>query len=263
MPEFSEDATEVTETQTDKAPQPAQHETEQSDKVDTPDGFIALDKHQKDVNVQHKKFRDEERGHHKAVARAEKAEKELADLRAGQAAHEVPPPPDPHSDTYAADIATRDDAIRQQADHDAAVKKAEDDQLREKEASAAHTQELQRERVTQFDANMLTLGLDPVGTKAAADTIIEYGIDRNLEDFILEDPDGPLLVTYLAKNPVELDQLKGLSAYQLSHRLNDEIRAKASLLKPKTSNAPPPPTTVTGGGVPESKESWEAGAKYE
>lgn len=234
-----------------------------AEKIETPPGFIALDKHQKDVNVQHKKFRDEERGHVKAIARAENAEKELAELRADQAQTEIPPAPDPYSATYADDIASRDEAIRTHAAQSAQIKQAEDDQLREKEAGAALDAEQARERVSVFDANMLALGLDPVGTKGAADRIVEYGISPALEAHVLEDPDGPLMVTYLSQNPVELEELNGLSAYQLANRLNSDIRPKASLLKPKTSNAPAPPDTVVGGGVPEHSESWEAGAKYE
>ena len=67
----------------------------------------------------------------------------------------------------------------------------------------------------------------------------------------------------LKKLTVELEELNGLSAYQLATRINGDIRAKAALLKPQTSNAPDPPDTVTGGGVPEQSESWESGAKYE
>lgn len=238
-------------------------QTQETEQPQTPPGFIALDKHQKDVNVQHKKFRDEEREHVKARARADKAETELAEMRAEQAQTDIPPPPDPYSATFAEDIATRDDAIRLQAQQDAQIKTAEDDQLREKEAGAARDTEAARERVQIFDKNMLALGLDPIATKSAADKVVEYGVTPTLEAHILEDPEGPLMVTYLAQNPVELEELNGLSAYQLATRINGDIRAKAALLKPQTSNAPDPPDTVTGGGVPEQSESWESGAKYE
>ncbi len=60
----------------------------------THDGFIALDKHQKDVNVQHKKYRDEERGRAAAEQRASAAEAELEDLKATNKPVEIPPAPD-------------------------------------------------------------------------------------------------------------------------------------------------------------------------
>lgn len=236
---------------------------EEEERPQTPPGFIPLDKHQKDVNVQHKKWRDEERQHAKARERAEKAERELADFKSTQAEHQIPPPPDPYSTSYADDVATRDEAIRQHAENEAAVKQAEGDQLREKEASTERERVTETERISAFDANTLSLGLDPAGTKKAADTVIDYGISATLANHVMEDPDGPLMVQYLSENPVVLDELNGLTPYQLNIRITDDIRAKASLLKPQTSNAPAPPQTVKGGGVPEQKESWEAGAKYE
>jgi len=94
--------------------------TEQSQEPEeSHDGFIRVDKHQKDVNVQHKKFRDEERGRVKAEERADSVQKELDDLNAKNATVEIPPVPDQHSETYAADVVTRDEAIRKQADQDA------------------------------------------------------------------------------------------------------------------------------------------------
>ena len=227
------------------------------------DGFIALDKHQKDVNVQHKKFRDEERGRVKAEERTNAAEKELEKLKAKQAEVVIPPVPNRYSETFDADILTRDTAIKQQADLDAeqtrlADERKKDDEVRLTEESAA-----MNEKVAAFDSNMVTHGLNPAETKKAADTVIGYGISTTFQDVLLEDPDGPLLVTYLSQNPVELEDMNRMSVLQLVNHLNGDIRQKASLLKPQTSNAPNPPTTIKGGGAPEQKEDWEKGAQYE
>lgn len=226
-------------------------------------GFIALDKHQKDVNVQHKKFRDEERGRKAEHEGRVKAENELKALKAHQASESIPPVPDQYSATYVEDMTERDEAIRRKADQDAQIKTADNEKIRERDARAATQMEQITERVQVFDANAATLGLDAAVMKKAADTVIEYGINAVVEEFVLLDPDGPLLLQYLSDNPVELEQLNGLSSYHMASRINNDIRAKASLLKPQTSNAPPPPVEISGGGVPESKESWEKGAKYE
>lgn len=237
--------------------------TLQQDRPQTPEGFIALDKHQKDVNVQHKKYRDEERAKIKQQQRADKAEAALQELQTEQVTAQIPSVPDPYSTTYAEDVVKRDEAIRLDAEHSAQIKKAEEDRQVEKDARASQASERAQERVKGFDANMLSLGLDPAITKQAADTLIGYGITSALEDFVLEDPQGPLFVAYLAQNPVEIEALNGLSSYELGRRLDGDIRTKAALLKPQTSNAPPPPITISGSGVPEQKESWEQGAKYE
>lgn len=110
---------------------------------------------------------------------------------------------------------------------------------------------------------MVTHGLNPIETKAAADTIVNYGISDTFQDILLEDPDGPLFVNYLSQNPVELEEMNRMTTLQLVNHLNGDIRSKASLLKPKTSDAPDPPIILRGSGVPEQKESWEQGVIYE
>jgi len=227
------------------------------------DGFIALDKHQKDVNVQHKKFRDEERGRVKAEERASAVEKELGDLRAKQAEVVIPPVPDRYSETFDAEILTRDEAIQKQADLNAEQTRLADDRKTKDEARITEENAAMSKKVAAFDTNMVTHGLNPAETKKAADTVIGYGISTTFQDVLLEDPDGPLLVTYLSQNPVELEEMNRMSVLQLVNHLNGDIRQKASLLKPQTSNAPNPPTTIKGGGAPEQKEDWEKGVIYE
>ncbi len=227
------------------------------------DGFIALDKHQKDVNVQHKKFRDEERGRVKAEERASTVEKELEKLRTKQAEVVIPPVPDRYSETFDADIQTRDTAIKKQADQDAEQTRLADERKTKDEARITEENAAMNEKVVAFDSNMVTHGLNPAETKKAADTVIGYGISTNFQDVLLEDPDGPLLVTYLAQNPVELEEMNRMSVLQLVNHLNGDIRQKASLLKPQTSNAPNPPTTIKGGGASEMEDPLLKGAKFE
>ncbi len=71
------------------------------------------------------------------------------------------------------------------------------------------------------------------------------------------------VVQYLATNPVETDEINRMTTLQRVNHLNKEVRPKALLLKPTTSNAPDPPIVLDGGGAPETKETWEKGAVYE
>ena len=241
----------------------AEQPGEETPPEETHEGFIALDKHQKDVNVQHKKFRDQERGRVAAEERAKKAEDELEALKGSGEPVVVPPVPDRYSDTYEADLATRDNAIKAQAEQEAEGKRQDDKRKTDQEAAAATEETAMKERVAGFDSNMVTHGLNPVTTKTAADKVIEYGINDTFTDILLEDPDGPLFVQYLSENPVELGEMNAMTPLQLVNHMNGDIRAKALLLKPQTSNAPDPPITPRGGGVPEQQEPWEKGAKYE
>ena len=238
-------------------------ETAAAEEKETHDGFIDLESHQKDVNVQHKRFRDEERGRVKEQARADGLQKEVDDLKGANAEVVVPPVPDKYSDTFDADMKTRDEALVLQAEQTAATdtaaaKRKENDEVRATEESTAVN-----ERVATFDSNMVTHGLKPEVVKAAVDTLIENGISVSFQDMLLEDKDGPLMVQYLAVNPVETEKINGMSPLSMVNHLNGEIRAKALLLKPQTSAAPDPPIVLDGGGAPETKEDWEAGAVYE
>ena len=238
-------------------------ETPPEDPPAPPEGFVPVDKHQKDVNVQHKRFRDEERGRIKEKERADAAEAELIRLRGEAEKVVVPPPPEPYSDNYAAETAARDAAIVRQTEQNAANERAAATRRTEDEARQADQHAALQTRVAGFDKNMIGLGLKPVEVKAAADTFIANGASVAFQDDVLEDPDGPLLVAYFAANPLEAENVNGMSGLARANHINNDVRAKALLLKPKTSGAPPPPVTLEGGGAPETKETWERGAKYE
>ena len=236
---------------------------EETPPEETHDGFIALDKHQKDVNVQHKKFRDEERGRATAEQRADGLQQELDDLKGQQAKVEIPPIPDRYSDTFDADVATRDEKIAAKAKQDAVDTRQTEARKEKDEARLAGEEAAIKEKIAGFDANMVKHGLDPAASIKAGHTVADCGISENFEDILLEDPDGPLFVMYLADNLVELEEMNKMSNLQLVNHLNGDIRAKASLLKPQTSTAPDPPITPKGGGAPELKEPWEKGAVYD
>lgn len=238
-------------------------DVESNEAIETPEGFIALDKHQKDVNVQHKKFRDTERLLNKSSEKADGLQKELDEIRKEADKVVIPDAPDPYSDTYAADIVARDEAVKRSAEIGAKQAIAEEHQKTQHEAKQSELLAAEQEKVAAFDKNLVSSGFNPIDVKKAADSVIELGMPDNLQDFILEDPDGPALVMYLNQNPVEMSSMDGMSAYTLHNHINSEIRAKASLLKPQTSNAPHPPKTLTGGGVSELKDPLLEGAVFD
>lgn len=213
------------------------------------EGFVKVDDSQKDINKQHKKFRDEERSHVKTQAELDGVNKELADLKAQSVDTTIPALPDKFDDDFEQKMQVRDDAIKRSTAHDAEQTRLEEaSKTKEKEQTDLNEESL-RSKITVFDANMVQLGLNPAETNKAANMIADYGVSDVLQDILLEDEEGPLMVAYLANNPVELEQLNGMSALQLVNHLTTEVKPKASLLKPKTSEAPNPPVILSGGGV--------------
>lgn len=230
---------------------------------ETHDGFIKLDKHQKDVNVQHKRFRDEERGRVKERDRADGLQKEIDELKGQGAEIVIPPVPDKYSETFDADIKARDEAITAKAEQSAATERQTAERKTRDDARLAEADKAIEDNVAKFDSNMVGHGLNPVEVKTAVDSVIANGISTSFQDVLLEDKDGPLMVMYLKANPIETEKINRMSTLALVNHLNDEVRPKALLLKPQTSNAPDPPIVLDGGGAPETKENWEKGAVYE
>jgi len=236
---------------------------------ETPEGFISLKDHteqvdnlQKDVNVRYKQYKDEERRRIATGERADGLDAQIAESKKANANLEIPDAPDQYAEDYVEKIAARDAVIRKKAEHDADETRLAEEKTRNDEAKALAVQEANTAQVAVFDANMVALGVDIPAVKVAADKIIEYGISDGLTDFILEDPDGPLMVQYLEANPTELEAMNGMSSLTLFNHINSTVRAKAALLKPKTSNAPEPPIVPDGSGAPEVEADWEKGAKY-
>ena len=224
------------------------------------DGFISDEKHSQRIGVQHKKFRDEERRANDLETQLGEATKKLDAVEIKEVV--VPAVPDPLSETYAEDVQKRDAAIQQKSELDAGIARKAEEGRQKDEARVTKDEEDLKQRIAGFDTNTVTHGLNPIEVKQAADTVIANGLSDMFSDMLLEDPDGPLLVAYLKDKPVEQDEMNRMSPLRLVTHLN-EIRPKASLLKPQTSNAPNPPIVLSGGGVEELQPSWEKGAKYE
>lgn len=246
---------EVTEV-TDDVPQEEDQESQ------TPDGFVKADDAQKDINKQHKKFRDEERAHVKTKAATDKLKQELDELRANSVDLTIPPIPDQYAENYQELIKSRDEAIQRVTQHESDTARLEQDTVRAKEQAETDKLEATQQKVQGFESNIIQLGLNPVEVKKAADIMVDSGITEALENIVLEDPEGPLLVSYLASNPVELDKANGMTFYQLTQYLS-EIRPQALLLKPQTSNAPDPPVILKGGGAPEMEDPLLKGVIFE
>jgi len=242
--------------------QEAEIEVEEKAEVETHDGFVSLADNQAQVNKQHRKYRDAERDAARAATEREALQKELDDLKAASVDLSVPDVPDPYSETFQADIAERDAAIQRKTEHEAQLKTADAAKQRTEEANLKIDEEKLREKIAGFDKRMNEHGLNPVEVKQAAETIIDYGASESMQDILLEDVDGPLMVAYLAKNPLEIENLNGMSTLALVNHLNTEIRPKASLLKPKTSDAPDPPMILSGGGAAELEDPLLKGAKF-
>lgn len=235
---------------------------QEEEKPEIPEGFVPADENQRQVNKVFRKYKDTERAHKATQRELDEAKKRLEALEAKANEVDVPSAPDPFAEDFDERQKEREEAIELRAARNRDKEIAEQEEQRKAERAREEDQKRQNEMVAQFDQNTSKLGLKPLEMKEAADTVLGYGTSEVLEEAILADEDGPLILKHLASNPIELDELNKMSTYQLARHIETTIRPKAQLLKPKTSQAPDPPETLSGGGVSEVTEPWEEGGKW-
>ena len=230
-------------------------EAEQQIPQDTPE-----EKAQKAIGKQHFKFRQEEREHQKTQAALVEANKKLEELQRTPEPR-VPPTPDPFDPGFAEQLAIREQAITAKANYDYEQRLAADAQARTaQEAQAAQHKALQDKGDAYF-ANAEKLGIDPQLVKQAGAIVTSHGLPDKVSLAILEETEGALMTQYLALHPEEIYELQGMSDWQMYGRVN-EIKAKASALKPKQTKAPQPPDSLSGNAAGELEHPLLKGAKF-
>lgn len=199
-----------------------------------------------------------------ARRRADELEKRLSELESKQSPSfdgVIPPMPDSFDDDFVEKMKAREDAIARKAQADFAA-------IQQKEAEAEAQRKREREQFekaqktqAEFRENASTLGVDQETLARAAQTVIDYGVTPDVEEAILADKNGPLMLQYLAANPLELADLIDANPLKAGMLLA-EVKTKSLSLKAKPSSAPPPPDSLEGRGAP-VRERGPKGATFE
>jgi len=137
-------------------------------------------------------------------------------------------------------------------------------QRRQQEAETTRQAEFTKKGET-YTERAKSLGVSSKELQAAGQTVASYNLSEDIVMGILDDKEGALITTYLANNPLDIENLKALSPYKAALYMETTIRPKLSARKPKTTNAPPPATRVDGKATdPDSRKySQIKGAKFE
>jgi len=196
--------------------------------------------------------------------------KELEELRKqvpAQRRPEVPELPDPYALTdeqYKAQQAKRDQALREAAAFDARQQSLNEQAQRLQAQQEQARQDELMAVVGTYTQRAKALGVKPEELQEASQVCGAFGLGGNdpLTQFILADDQGPLITKYLAKNPLELEQLVAMPATQAAVRIATTIRAKAVALKPKVNTAPDPVDTPRSTGTGQKKRG-PVGATFE
>jgi multidrug efflux pump subunit AcrB len=226
------------------------------------DGDKSQDAVNKAINKQHAKYREEERKRLEIEKERDELKDKLAAAEADKGEILIPPIPDPFDEDYEEKIAVRDKSIMQKAEQDTQNKSV----LEQKNATIQAEEDKDKERlnnlVTSFDSRITPLGLDPADVKNAVNTVVGYGISKEVGEYILQHEDGPLITKYLAENPVELDDLRNMTIIDAAFKIQSDIATAASAMKPQASSAPDPAEILTGRGAGEQKDPLIKGATF-
>jgi len=250
--ESAPEDTEELETEAPEAPEkPVEAKTDEP-QGDDPDWYVQA------INRQHRKYRDEER---KRLELEEQLRQVQSQLPQQNDRPEIPPAPDPFDDDYESKIAERDKAIRKAAEWEAR------EQARQYAEQMQQQQAIQ-ERATQLRSTLQTytqrateLGIKPEELQVAGNTVATMGIHDDVATFILGDEKGPLITTYLARHPQEVEAMYGMTPTQAGAYLATKVRPKAESAHGITQ-APPPPESLDGGGAP-PQQRGPKGATFE
>lgn len=131
----------------------------------------------------------------------------------------------------------------------------------QKEAEANALAESQRAaeaeligKVENFVVKGEAVGLNEEALEIAATVLNDAGVPSDIQTFLLDDENGPQIVSHLASNAEDLEMMSKLSPLSQVKFIENTVRAKALLNKPTVSGAPEPLLNIGGGGAREQSD---------
>ena len=199
-----------------------------------------------------------------AERRAEAAEQKLADMAANQPVEQrpaIPPMPDQFADDFDEKTKNRDKAIAEASAYDTRQETRATQEAAQTQRAANERQQAAVTAINTYTDRATALGITPDELEKSGDAVAAYGINDAVVLHILGDEKGPALTKYLAKNPIAMDKLNGLTLMQAAVHIENVVKPAALKMK-KTTQAPPIETTLDGGGSPQKKRGPK-GASFE
>jgi len=197
-----------------------------------------------------------------AKRRADDLERRLQEIEQSkpqQQRPDIPPPPDPFDDDYEAKFRQRDDALRKAAEFDAAQKVSQYYRQQQEQAKQAEKQQALVKTAQTYTERAAKLGVKPEQLQVAGNVVASAGLNQDLVEYILGDEQGPLITTYLANAPAELEALMTASPYVAGVKLA-EIKQKAVASRQAKKAPPDPAEPLKGGGA--KADDGPTGAKF-
>lgn len=191
---------------------------------------------------------------HEARRKAEAAEAELAEANAKLKELEnpdqditIPEMPDSFDPEYAAKLAARDKALKDQAAVEARREAAKQEQERVAQSSFEENQKAVQKDMDSMFKKATETGIKEDDLKKADSIVAGFIKTPDLARFIISHERSPQLVTYLAANAEILTKISNMSPIEASVFITTDIIPKTDDLMPNKKPGAPPPTNIPSG----------------
>jgi len=247
--QISEQATEAEATESTGSDNPEPKEASQEPKVTfTPEQQAIFDK-----NIGKKVAKN-----HEITKERDDLQRQLNEANAKLPQVEAPEIPDmPNPDDFYGEPEklraaqdTRDKAISERATFDAGVQQNERLQANQTFKQQQEDLKKQNEVIVGYVENADSFKISRDDLFKSGEIVKNSGVSLDIQTHLLQDPQGPLVVDYLAKNLVELDNLRSMTPMQAAIHIANEIKPKLAGIK-KTTKTPHPLDMDDGQGMPE------------
>jgi len=174
-----------------------------------------------------------------------------------------PNPEDFYSDPEGLKVAqeTRDEAIKQRAAFDQQTLWENTQQQNQAQQQAQVTAQKQQEAIQGYAKTAGTFGIKPEQMQKDANMVSQSGLAQGVQEHLVSDPQGPLIINFLATNMLELDKIRSMDPMSAAVYIANEIKPKLAGIK-KTTTAPHPLDMDDGKGVPEKTDPRLAGVTF-
>lgn len=194
----------------------------------------------------------------KLKAELEEERRKNTDLQAQipqQTAPDVPQMPTPDSvyddpEKFQQDMQNWQTATEQRSEYQATLKAQESQQAADAQRTAQEQHLQQQQSIQTYTDVAQTFNIDANQMQQDAAQFHSANVHVDTQDFILRDPQGPLIANHLAKNIIELDKVSKMTPTEASAYIATEIRPKLASAR-KETKALKPAEILGGAGVPE------------
>jgi len=190
-------------------------------------------------------------------------EAKLAKVSGPAGLQQVPDIPDSFDPDFHAKMGARDKIQADNAVYTERVRTNQAEINKVNDAKFAQDEQKRVETVNSYKERIVKFGLDEAKLTEAEGNVVRFLPNQDVKQYILEDPNGPLIVQYLNDNPVELTRVATMNPIAAAMHLSETVSKIAKELQPNPTSTPDPISINKGRAAPDETHPDNVGATFE